>query len=150
MTRMAALEFDCTAPPRAWLKADQRLAALSERIAQATHEDGLLGFSLRYHFAKPGQQLRARLALSASAALRVPAASALELAAACELLHNASLVHDDLQDRDETRRGQPAIWSLFGEDQAVNVGDYLLTRALDVVSHLDAHATWNSESRGSP
>ncbi|MEZ5581513.1 MAG: polyprenyl synthetase family protein [Candidatus Competibacteraceae bacterium] len=54
----------------------------------------------------------------------VPAAAAL-----AELLHNASLVHDDLQDQDTMRRSQYTVWKRFGEDIALNLGDYFLTQA---------------------
>ena len=46
--------------------------------------------------------------------------------AACELLHNATLIHDDLQDGDAVRRGQPALWARHGAAQAINAGDLLL------------------------
>ena len=46
-----------------------------------------------------------------------------------ELLHNASLVHDDLQDRDELRRGAPSVWAKFGEPIAICVGDLLISAA---------------------
>lgn len=47
-------------------------------------------------------------------------------AAACELLHTASLIHDDVIDRAETRRGRLTLNSKFGNEMAVLVGDYLL------------------------
>jgi geranylgeranyl pyrophosphate synthase len=51
------------------------------------------------------------------------------MATCCELLHNASLIHDDLQDRDQLRRGTPAVWSMFGDDVALCAGDLLLSSA---------------------
>ncbi|MDJ0847994.1 MAG: polyprenyl synthetase family protein [Myxococcota bacterium] len=108
-------------------------------------ESGPLGFALRYHFARPGKRARARLALAAGCALGVPRPASVDLAVACELLHEASLVHDDIQDRDATRRGQPAVWALLGEDLALNVGDHLLTRAIDVAARLRAPAERRSE-----
>lgn len=60
----------------------------------------------------------------------VPAASAMEL------LHNFSLIHDDIQDKSETRRGRPTIWNLWGVAQAINIGDALFTLA-----HLTMHRT---------
>jgi geranylgeranyl diphosphate synthase type I len=50
-------------------------------------------------------------------------------AAAVELTHEFSLVHDDVQDRDELRRGRPAVWTLVGDAQAINVGDALFALA---------------------
>ena len=46
-------------------------------------------------------------------------------AAAVEFVHNFSLVHDDVQDRDEARRGRPTVWKVWGVAQAINAGDAL-------------------------
>jgi geranylgeranyl diphosphate synthase type I len=47
----------------------------------------------------------------------------LDAAAAVELLHNFSLVHDDIEDRDELRRGRRTLWNVYGIAQAINAGD---------------------------
>jgi geranylgeranyl diphosphate synthase type I len=51
-----------------------------------------------------------------------------DAAVAIELFHNATLIHDDIIDRDELRRGKPTVWKLWGVDKALNSGDiqYLL------------------------
>jgi geranylgeranyl diphosphate synthase type I len=54
---------------------------------------------------------------------------ALPAACAVELLHNFSLVHDDIQDSSEIRRGRDTIWKLWGIPQAINIGDALLNLA---------------------
>jgi geranylgeranyl diphosphate synthase type I len=54
---------------------------------------------------------------------------ALPAAAGVELLHNFSLVHDDIQDGSETRRGRESIWKVWGIPQAINTGDALLNLA---------------------
>ena len=59
-------------------------------------------------------------------------------AVAVELVHNFSLVHDEIQDRDAERHHRPTIWRIVGEAQAINVGDYLLTRALRALSESEA------------
>ena len=46
-------------------------------------------------------------------------------AAAVEFVHNFSLVHDDIQDQDEQRRGRPTVWTIWGVSQAINAGDAL-------------------------
>ena len=78
------------------------------------------------HLGTGGKRLRARLALAACQALGGRPEYAVDWAAAVELLHNASLVHDDIQDGDRTRRGQPALWARYGSAQAINTGDLLL------------------------
>lgn len=50
---------------------------------------------------------------------------AVPAAAAIELLHNFTLAHDDIEDQDETRRGRPTLWSVWGEAQGINAGDTL-------------------------
>jgi geranylgeranyl diphosphate synthase type I len=54
---------------------------------------------------------------------------ALPAAAAVELIHNFSLIHDDIQDRSDTRRGRATAWTLWGEAQAINAGDAMFTLA---------------------
>jgi geranylgeranyl diphosphate synthase type I len=78
------------------------------------------------HLGAGGKRLRARLALAACEALGGRAEDAVDWAAAVELLHNASLIHDDIQDGDRARRGQPALWARYGSAQAINTGDLLL------------------------
>ncbi len=46
-------------------------------------------------------------------------------AAAVEMVHNFSLVHDDVQDGDEERRGRPTVWRVWGVAQAINTGDLM-------------------------
>lgn len=57
-------------------------------------------------------------------------------AAASEILHNATLIHDDVADESEQRRGKPTVASLIGPSSAVLLGDYWLARAVEVI--LDA------------
>lgn len=52
------------------------------------------------------------------------------LAAGFELFHNATLIHDDIIDESDLRRGRPSVYSLLGSKIAVLVGDYVLTTAL--------------------
>ena len=58
--------------------------------------------------------------------LGVELSEVIDWAVSCEVLHNATLVHDDLQDGDAVRRGVPTLWKLYGEEQAINIGDFLL------------------------
>ena len=65
------------------------------------------------------------MALRASHLLNVDG-TALHWAVAIEVLHNASLIHDDICDGDQLRRGRPAVWSKYGRDVAPNSGDWLV------------------------
>jgi geranylgeranyl pyrophosphate synthase len=82
-----------------------------------------------YHLSAGGQRVRARLALQAGLAAGLTESDAISIASAVELLHNASLVHDDIQDKDEFRRGQKAVWFVFGVNTAICAGDLLLSAA---------------------
>ncbi len=61
---------------------------------------------------------------------------ALPAAAAVELLHNFSLIHDDIEDNDITRRGRSTLWTIWGEAQAINAGDALFAVAFKTLTHL--------------
>ncbi|MFT4703995.1 MAG: geranylgeranyl diphosphate synthase type I [Bradymonadia bacterium] len=78
------------------------------------------------HLSAGGRRLRARLALDVALCGGATRQSAVWWAAACEMMHNATLVHDDLQDGDVVRRGQPALWATYGSAQAINAGDAML------------------------
>ncbi|WP_328680836.1 polyprenyl synthetase family protein [Streptomyces sp. NBC_00322] len=54
-------------------------------------------------------------------------------AAAVELLHNATLLHDDIADADELRRGRPAAWKVFGVSLAIHAGNALQALGLRIV-----------------
>lgn len=96
-----------------------------ERLVRS-HSTGVLREAALAHIQIPGRRVRVRLAASAADALNIPREKVVPWAAAIELLHNATLVHDDLQDRDVVRRGAPTIWKLYGDNEAINVGDLLL------------------------
>lgn len=55
---------------------------------------------------------------------------ALPAALSIELFHNFTLIHDDIVDHDEVRRGRPTVWKLWGVDHAINTGDAQLILAL--------------------
>ena len=90
-----------------------------------------------HHLQAGGRRIRARLALDAAAHLGLDARTAITLATTCELLHNASLIHDDLQDQDEQRRGRQTVWKSWGADVALCAGDLLLSSAYAALAELD-------------
>ncbi len=96
----------------------------------ARTEDGLQSTAAQaasLHLASGGQRIRARLALHAALACDMIDTDSVVLAAASELLHNASLIHDDIQDQTQLRRGLDAIWVAFGIDVALCAGDLMLS-----------------------
>jgi len=95
---------------------------------------------LRYHLgwadqafnpcrARTGKRVRPLLCLLACKGCGGDWERALPAGAAIEMIHNFSLIHDDIEDRDQTRRGRPTVWALWGEAQAINAGDALFALA---------------------
>ncbi len=83
---------------------------------------------------KTGKRLRPLFTLLTCQAAGGNPHTALPAAAAVELVHNFSLIHDDIEDRSDTRRGRSTVWALWGEAQAINAGDAMFTLA-----HLALH-----------
>ena len=72
-----------------------------------------------------GKRIRPLLVLLCTAACGADWQFALPAAAAVELVHNFSLVHDDIQDNSDKRRGRLTAWVKWGVPMAINVGDAL-------------------------
>lgn len=110
--------------------------AVQERIASSLQCDiDLLNKTNESILSNSGKQLRPLLTLLFARACsggKVTEAT-IRYAAAAELLHNATLLHDDVADCSEKRRGVPTIMSLMGPSVAVLIGDYWLVRALDSI-----------------
>jgi len=73
-----------------------------------------------------GRALRPSLCIATARAFGGRLEDALEAAVSIELLHNALLIHDDIEDESEKRRGQPTLHVLHGVPIAVNAGDALM------------------------
>lgn len=99
---------------------DERL-----REAVAGSGDTLLSEMTSFHMDTGGKRLRALIPIWVCINAGGEPETALELGVGLELIHNATLIHDDLQDGDEVRRGQPTVWRRWGEAQAINAGDAL-------------------------
>ena len=91
-------------------------------------------YAAKYHLASPGHKVRARLCLAACLELNIKYNDMLIISAVSELLHNASLIHDDIQDMDEMRRGVETVWKKFGYNVAICTGDLLLSSAYGVLA----------------
>ena len=87
-----------------------------------------------------GKRIRPLLCLMACEAVGGNPADAIPAAAAVEILHNFSLVHDDIEDGDETRRHRPTLWALWGVPQAINVGDGMFALAYKALLRMGRRA----------
>jgi len=83
-----------------------------------------------------GKRIRPLMVLLCAAACGADWQSALPAAAAVELVHNFSLVHDDIQDNSEKRRGRPTTWIRWGAPMAINVGDALFVMSNQAIIDL--------------
>lgn len=113
--------------------------AVQNQIASSLKSDiGLLNATNDSILSHSGKQLRPMLALLMAKACSggIVSDAAIKYAAAAELLHNATLLHDDVADESDKRRGVPTIMSLMGPSVSVLVGDYWLVKAMELV--LDA------------
>lgn len=76
-----------------------------------------------------GKGIRPLLVLLTEDALDGSWNQAISGACAVELLHNFSLIHDDIEDQSDTRRGRPTLWKKWGIAQAINTGDAMFSLA---------------------
>lgn len=113
-------------------------ALMLEVAAAESPQDSSLVEMCAYHLRTGGKRLRALLPLAIAQALGHDPRELIALGAACEMLHNATLVHDDLQDGDRVRRGQPTVWAKFGSARAINLGDAMFYWALLLLARLPA------------
>jgi len=88
---------------------------------------------MREYPSRPGKALRPALCLSAGRAFGGHPDDLLGIAVAIELLHNAFLVHDDIADGSEMRRGRPTLAATYGMAAALNAGDGLAIVANQVL-----------------
>ena len=85
-----------------------------------------------------GKMLRALLVFVAASATGHEPRNMTMVAAAIELLHGASLIHDDIADEADERRGLPALHRQVGIGPAIVLGDYLILRAFAALRELES------------
>jgi geranylgeranyl diphosphate synthase type II len=110
------------------LRAKQRLAEVLRGQGSghlAYHYD-----LLRDYPSRGGRSLRPTLCMAAAKAFGGSLDDALNSAVALEILHNAFLIHDDVEDLSERRRGRPTLHELHGVPVAVNAGDAMTVLSL--------------------
>ncbi len=86
---------------------------------------------------RSGKMLRPGLVLLAGRCCGKITDEHIRVAAIVEMIHNATLLHDDVIDEGQKRRGLPTINSLWGNESAVLLGDFLLSRAFKMCAELE-------------
>ncbi len=80
-----------------------------------------------------GKMLRPALTVLICEAVGGTFSSCIKAAAAIELIHTFSLIHDDIMDKDDMRRGKPSVHKVWGEPVAILAGDTLFSKAYELV-----------------
>ncbi|HET8687381.1 MAG TPA: polyprenyl synthetase family protein [Methanosarcina sp.] len=110
-------------------------AAISELLPVARPEE--LYKASRYLVDAGGKRLRPAVLILAAEAAGSNLESVLPAAVAVELVHNFTLIHDDIMDRDDIRRGRPAVHTIWGEAGAILAGDTLYSKAFEILSKVE-------------
>src|ERR1700744_3460228 len=119
---------------------DERLREVAKQVRRSMLDampDGepsqWLYAPMREYPSRPGKALRPALCLSAGRVFGADPNELLGLAVAIEMLHNAFLVHDDIADGSEMRRGRPSLAASSAQARALNAGDALAVVAGQVL-----------------
>ena len=98
---------------------------------------------IRYVHEKKGKRMRPVLVLLAAKLLGDVNERTLRAATFVEMVHSATLIHDDVVDDSDQRRGLPSVKARFGNLSAVLAGDYLLAKAMQLLSRPSDNAILN-------
>lgn len=108
------------------------LEQFREAFRQTLYSENPLLEQVVEHLLKaPGKQLRPMLVLLAARMVGQVNDKVIRVALALEMLHTASLVHDDVVDESDRRRGLPSVNALLSNQIAVLAGDFILSKALE-------------------
>ncbi|MBO8128709.1 MAG: polyprenyl synthetase family protein [Peptococcaceae bacterium] len=97
----------------------------------------LLAETSRHLLQAGGKRLRPAFALLAAKMFRYDLQKLLPLAMALELIHMATLLHDDVVDAADKRRGRPTVRSIWGNKVSTHTGDFLFAKALTLVAEYE-------------
>jgi len=114
---------------------DEKLVLVEEKIkSKINSEVSLVQKMTDYHIQTGGKRLRALLTLGSAKLCRYSKGGRdINLAACVELIHAATLMHDDVLDASDIRRGEKTLHSIWGNQSSILVGDYLLSRCFEMM-----------------
>ena len=130
LVKMASLD-DIRRPIEAEWKHYERIMECSLRADNKLQQE-----VLRYIGSRRGKQLRPLLTLLAAQICNPVTDKTHRSAVALELLHTASLVHDDVVDSSDTRRGMAAVHTKWTNKVAVLIGDYMLAKVIGLTAEV--------------
>ena len=114
---------------------EDRLAMVDEKIEKKLESNvDLVKKMSSYHLETGGKKLRALITLGASKLCGYKKGTRdVNFAACVELIHSATLMHDDVIDNGEIRRGKKTLNKIWGNQSSILVGDYLLSRCFEMM-----------------
>jgi len=114
---------------------DEKLILVEEKIKSKLYSKvSLVDEMTSYHLRTGGKRLRALLTLGSAKICGYSKGSRdVNLAACVELIHAATLMHDDVIDNSDIRRGKKTLNSIWGNQSSILVGDYLLSRCFEMM-----------------
>jgi len=112
-----------------------RVKRINDRLMRSLEviEDSGLKAAMAHYPAAGGKRLRPLLATITCEAVGGKADAAIPFGVALEMVHNFTLVHDDVMDEDDTRRGIKTVHAQYGMPEAILAGDALFARAFEIV-----------------
>ena len=114
---------------------EDKLILVEERIkSKLSSKVDLVDEMTKYHLRTGGKRLRALLTLGSAKLCDYQKGSRdVNLAACVELIHAATLMHDDVIDNGDLRRGKKTLNKIWGNQSSILVGDYLLSRCFEMM-----------------
>ncbi len=117
------------------------MAEVDRLIEERLSSDVALINQLAHYIVRSGgKRLRPTVVVSAARACGYEGRDHIQLAAIIEFIHTATLLHDDVVDSSEMRRGQRTAHTIWGNEASVLVGDFLYTRAFEMMVELESLA----------
>lgn len=125
------------------------LASVEKLVSSKFESDSkLLREIPAYLFDLGGKRIRPLLALLVGKALKIPAPlpqSLIDISTGIELIHLATLLHDDIIDKSQKRRNATSPFVVYGTNNTLLAGDFLLVRAFSLCAHLDKYIVDRTE-----
>jgi len=121
----------------------KKVNSFIEKIVDINHDPQQLYSASRQIIDAGGKRLRPFLVLKSCTLVKGREEDAIPTAAALELLHTFTLIHDDIMDHDEKRRGVPSVHSQWGVPIAIMAGDLLFAKVYETITKYtdDKHVT---------
>ena len=126
----------------------QQISERIEKILAALdlpEEPSLLYDPVRYTLSLPGKRVRPYLTLIGCGMCAGDLEEALPAAISIELLHNFTLLHDDIMDRADTRRGEPSVFKRWNSDTAILSGDAMYAKAFKQLQYYGTSESYSKK-----